>query len=98
MPALTDVDSYQEQLLEAIKTWQTAAVAAAREAAALVPPTFASVPDVPPLDGFLAPQEQIEAHFAFAEKLLKNQRDFATELASIWTEQPAAAKKSTPKS
>ncbi len=52
------------------------------------------LPSVPTPDGVPTPLEVVTAHFAFAEKLLTAQKDFAFRLAGAATPQtkPAAKK------
>jgi hypothetical protein len=75
----------QEQTLAAVKQGQGIAVQSAQFWAELVKPYAEQTPPLPVPAGVPSPAEAVTSGFAFAEKLLASQKQFADDLAAAWT-------------
>jgi hypothetical protein len=71
------VQSVQEQTLKLIRHNQQAIVDGFKTWAEAVEKTSTELPAAPATDEFPTPQQILQNGFAFAEKLLKTQREFA---------------------
>ena len=101
MPTATEFSkATQEQLLDGIKQGQKAvvdAVGAWAKTIESIVPAAPSIPSLPLAEGFPTAEQVVKEAFAFAEKLIASQRDFALQiLAAAAPASPlkAAAKKS----
>ena len=81
----------QEQTLKAIRQSQQAVVETVRSWANAVEKTIPETPAVPFAQELPTPQELVKTSFAFAEQLLKAQREFAENLVAAAN--PVLAKK-----
>ena len=79
MPATVNefVQTAQEQTLKSIRESQQAVVEAVKTWASSVEGSVPEIPTNPYLDELPTPKEIVQTNFAFAEQLLKAQRDFA---------------------
>jgi hypothetical protein len=78
MPTATDyTTTAQEQALKTVKQGQQVIVEAIRAWANTVEKAIPETPVIPYSDELPKPQEIIKSSFAFAEQLLKSQKEFA---------------------
>jgi hypothetical protein len=85
----------QENVLSVIKMTQTSMVEAVKTVVDTVDkftPDF-PIPSVPGLDLLPSPTEGLTMTFSFAEKLLENQKDFASSLIAALSPTPVKAAK-----
>jgi hypothetical protein len=72
----------QEQTLKLIRDSQEAVVEGVKTWAAAVEKAVPEIPALPLSDAFPTPQEVVQTSFAFAEQLLKAQREFIESVLS----------------
>ena len=70
----------QERILDTVKVGQKAVIDFARSWADTVEATFSKLPELTLSDTPPQPGQYFEGAFAFTERLLASQRDFATQL------------------
>lgn len=101
MPISTFVTDREEQVLDLLKQAEEAIVSAVASVARAVAPLVPDLPSVP--NQLPTPTEVVDASFAFAERLLANQKQFVSRLVDAASPvlpegpTPPAAPKSAPK-
>jgi hypothetical protein len=89
----------QDQVIDAIKAGQDAVLSAVDTLVETTAPITEKLPAPPFADRFPKPAELVDSYFAFAQKLLANQKDFALKLAEAYRPGPSSGpmRKSPPK-
>ncbi len=82
----------QDQILDAITTTQTAIVEGVKTWSSSFADTVPALPAIPGLDKLPKPAETVALGFAFAERLLTSQREFAEKLLVAAQPKTAATK------